>query len=81
MVEATKNNLVSFLLREKQTDTQTKVTLRDAAELGQYPELSRVTHIVTEGYLGRIFGQHSVREELVEQEKQMLFRIYVTLFA
>jgi tRNA G10 N-methylase Trm11 len=81
MVEATKNNLANFLLREKQTDTQTKVTLRDAAELGQYPELSRVTHIVTEGYLGRIFGQHSVREELVEQEKQMLFRIYVTLFA
>ncbi len=87
MVEATSVNLIQFY---QKSDTLSgslasereapHVEIRDAKTIAESPYISDVTHIVTEGYLGRIFGQHSIRPELVEVEKQKLLEIYSSMF-
>lgn len=53
----------------------------DAQLIGEFKKIAQITHIVTEGYLGRIFGQHSIKEELVVEEKKHLLDIYGPMFA
>lgn len=53
----------------------------DAKNIIQFPSVSKATHMATEGYLGRIFGQHSIKADLVEIEKKNLIEIYGAMFA
>lgn len=57
-----------------------KIETLDGKSIAHFPYISQVTHIVTEGYLGRIFGQHSIKPELVAEEKIHLLDIYNPMF-
>jgi tRNA G10 N-methylase Trm11 len=71
MVEATKKN----------TQNENECLVLDARKIGSAPFLSQVTHIVTEGYLGKIFSQKSVTYTAVVEEKKALLHIFEGFFA
>ena len=77
MVDATRS---SFDAQYGSTLSSCQTVLLDAKEVSSYTRLSQVTHIVTEGYLGRIFGHHTVSPEAVHSEKQHLLDIYRAFF-
>ena len=73
MVKATEDNTRELCAQMK---VVSNVALLDAKNIASFPKIKEVTHIATEGYLGRIFGQHSIRPDLVEEEKRNLLDIY-----
>jgi tRNA G10 N-methylase Trm11 len=77
MVHSTR---ASFATLSMSPGATCETSLLDAKEVATLPSLSRVTHIVTEGYLGRIFGHHTIKPDLVATEKANLMNIYRAFF-
>ena len=77
MVHSTR---ASFATLSASSGAACETSLLDAKEVATLPSLSRVTHIVTEGYLGRIFGHHTIKPDLVATEKANLMSIYRAFF-
>jgi tRNA G10 N-methylase Trm11 len=77
MVHSTR---ASFATLSMSSGAVCETSLLDAKDVATLPSLSRVTHIVTEGYLGRIFGHHTIKPDLVATEKANLMSIYRAFF-
>jgi tRNA G10 N-methylase Trm11 len=86
MTAATKQGVADYVARVSGTDdpalriSPLKIETLDGKLISTFPAIAKVTHIVTEGYLGRIFGQHSIKPELVAEEKIHLLEIYGPMF-
>jgi tRNA G10 N-methylase Trm11 len=77
MVHSTR---ASFATLSMSSGASCETTLLDAKEVATLPYLAKVTHIVTEWYLGRIFGHHTIKPDLVATEKANLMNIYRAFF-
>lgn len=79
MVAATKEGIAKFSA-EKERKVENLVVHLDAKKIAEFPRLSDVTHIVTEGYLGEILSQETINKDRVKVQKSNLKAIYQPMF-
>ncbi len=83
MTAATSKSVSDYVARTPDMNPQNSplnIETLDVKRIASFPSIEKVTHIVTEGYLGRIFGQYSIKSELVAEEKVHLLDIYGPMF-
>ncbi len=79
MTEATGKS-VSEYLPVIGSEATSQIETLDARRIDQFSQFSDVTHIVTEGYLGRVFTKGTMTPDAVKIEKSRLLDIYRSMF-
>ncbi|NDK08355.1 hypothetical protein EOM39_03865 [Candidatus Gracilibacteria bacterium] len=83
MIKSTKKN-IDFIKDEFNTDLKTSEVIKlDAKDIANSPILNnnKIDSIVTEGYLGEIFGKHSIDIDKVKNQRLILANIYTSFFS
>ena len=79
MTEATKKSVGEYL-PVVASNAVAHIETLDARNITKFSRFSEVTHMVTEGYLGRVFTKGTMTSEAVKIEKSHLLDIYRNMF-